>query len=204
FHTVPSSKPVGGSHMLANFVWKGLTVQVEPNVLQTLQNSIRKDEMSMEEMEAAIVALKAEVETLKGAKAVSDETAKAATLELEKAKDSMSEEKLDALVNARVELVSKAQGILGKEVKLDGKKRLDIMKECIASKMPAIKLDGKSDVFVEGCFAALEFKADTEKNPDNSAQKFNVDTKQNPPSDLTAKIAEQQAKRLTMWNQKKA
>ena len=61
-------------------------------------------------------------------------------------------ERLDAAVNERVELQDKARAILGKEEKLDGLTARQIREKVIAKSAPEIKLDGKSDDYVQAMF----------------------------------------------------
>lgn len=157
------------------FNFKGFSLDVEASQIQTLTNQIKKDEMSMSDLEAAVVELKAKVESLLGEKAVSDEEAKKVAAELEAAKDSMTEEKVDALINSRIAFKEKAKLIVDNKVKFDGKSEKEIMLECLKSRMPSLKLDGKSDDFIKGAFDSLVVQAPQQKN--NEAHKFNVDGK---------------------------
>ncbi len=61
---------------------------------------------------------------------------------------------LDARVEARAGLVSKARAILGAEAKLDGKD-VDVMRACITKVRPETKLDGKSEDYVRAAFDML-------------------------------------------------
>lgn len=193
----------GGSNMITCLV-KNVSVQVPDAVVASqLQAAVRKDEMSMQEMEAAIVQLKQEVELLKGQKAVADETAKAATEELEKTKDSMSEEKMDALVNERLALKEKALNILGNTVKLDGKSKLEIMKDCIAAKLPSVKLDGKSEAFIQGAFETLSISQSSQQNfSTNNHLNFTPDTRNDGTNlDSNSKLSALMEARKNMWKQ---
>lgn len=168
----------GGSKVSAvPFAIKGITVQVEANSLQSLSDKVRKDEMSLGELEAEILALKAKVDTLMGEKAVLDEQNKGLSAELEKTKDGMSEEKVDALIESRVQLREKAKTILGASTKFDGKSEKEIVEACVIAKMPHVKLDGKSPDFLRGMFdtlsATTQFSSPTKSDPNG----FNPETK---------------------------
>ena len=71
--------------------------------------------------------------------------------ELETASDP---KRLDGLVTARVELVTQAQRVLGKDAKLDGKTDRAIMVETICHDEKDFSDEGKSDDYVSAYFAA--------------------------------------------------
>jgi hypothetical protein len=62
---------------------------------------------------------------------------------------------LDAHVAARVELVAKAQRVLGGEFKADGKSDHDVRCAAIAKALPTLKLDGVSADYARGVFASV-------------------------------------------------
>lgn len=75
------------------------------------------------------------------------------------------EKRMDARVNELVELREKARSILGPKFTLDGKSPTEIRKAVIGKVMPKVRLDGKSDDYLAGQFAAacelVERKQDT-------------------------------------------
>lgn len=72
--------------------------------------------------------------------------------------------RLDALVSARVELVTKAAGLLGADYKCDGKSDVQIMTDSIKKVRPEMNLDGKGPDYIKGAFAiALENHTDARK-----------------------------------------
>jgi hypothetical protein len=60
--------------------------------------------------------------------------------------------KFDSAVNARVDLLVKAQGALGADAKFDGKSDLEVMSEVVKLAYPATKLDGRSVDYVSALF----------------------------------------------------
>lgn len=109
-----------------------------------------------------VAALEAKVETVRtdGAKALDTLQARfdAQATELEKAKADLAAaldpKRLDAAVDARVQLVVDAVKVLGSNVKLDGKTDREIMADVVKVTHPTIKLDGKSDEYVRALFDA--------------------------------------------------
>lgn len=93
--------------------------------------------------------------------------AKVATLttELAEAKDP---KRMDARVQERAELVTKAAPILGKDVKLDGLTDAEIRQRCVAKVRPEVKLDGRSEDYVQGLFMGLAPAAPAEPRKDAS------------------------------------
>lgn len=60
--------------------------------------------------------------------------------------------RLDSLVSARVELVSKAAKSLGSDYKFDGKSDLDVMVAVLTKADPSFKADGRSVDYIRGMF----------------------------------------------------
>ena len=118
---------------------------------------------ALEKRDAKVAA---DLEALK--KSVTEATAKADKAEaradaaaesLAKAEAELKDlpSKVRADMAARAELDARARVVLGKEVKLDTLKPIDVQKMVIAKLNPELKLDGKSDAYVEARFdAALE------------------------------------------------
>lgn len=84
--------------------------------------------------------------------------ADAAEAELAKAKqqllESQDEKRFDAEVAKRITLIQSARSVLGAEAKLDGKPVGDIKREVVAKAFGEIRLDGKSEAYVDGLFDA--------------------------------------------------
>jgi uncharacterized protein len=122
--------------------------------------------------EKQITDLKKEVDTHK-ARA---DSAEAAKVTAEKARtDAEDPKKIDALVVKRAELLSRVQGILGTEFKVDGKSEIELKKLMLAKLSPDLKLDGKSDTYIEVSFdyGLNEF---TKKNPAALTRAFLFDS----------------------------
>lgn len=60
--------------------------------------------------------------------------------------------RIDAAVENRVKLVVSAAKVLGADARFDGKTEREVKAAVIAKVKPAIKLDGKSDAYVDGMF----------------------------------------------------
>jgi hypothetical protein len=60
--------------------------------------------------------------------------------------------RIDAAVENRVRLVVSAAKVLGADAKFDGKTEREVKAAVIAKVKPSIKLDGKSDAYVDGMF----------------------------------------------------
>jgi hypothetical protein len=60
--------------------------------------------------------------------------------------------RIDAAVENRVKLVVSAAKVLGADAKFDGKTEREVKAAVIAKVKPSIKLDGKSDAYVDGMF----------------------------------------------------
>jgi hypothetical protein len=101
--------------------------------------------------DSEITALKASAESLQGKL-----DAHASDLAETKKKLAEAEDpkRLDSLARARAELLTQARAILGKDAasKLDGKTDREILEAVVTSKMPNVKLDGRSDDYVRACF----------------------------------------------------
>lgn len=66
------------------------------------------------------------------------------------------QDRFDAAVEARVDLVAKARALMGDALgETRGKSNDEIRKACLAKYRPSIKLDGKSSDYVEAAFDAL-------------------------------------------------
>jgi len=72
--------------------------------------------------------------------------------------------RIDTLVAARADLFNKARSVLGRETRLDGKDAITIKKDVIAKLCPEVRLNGKSDAYVEALFDH-SFAAFQKKNP---------------------------------------
>lgn len=135
----------------------GIECDLPIEAASAVSSAFRADMMTIEELEAQVKALQGEVEALKGAKAGLEQQVEDKDGEIEKMKeDLMSEEKMDAAIEERLDLRQKAESIL-EAGKYDLRKMnaQQIKRACIAAKMPGLNLDSRSVDFVNGCFDAL-------------------------------------------------
>lgn len=68
--------------------------------------------------------------------------------------------RLDAAVTARASLIEAARAVCGAEAKFDGKSDAEIRREVAATANPTLKLDGKSEAYVEALFDTAMANAD--------------------------------------------
>lgn len=97
--------------------------------------------------QARVDALVAERDSAKG-------RADAADAALVAAKAAAAPEAIEAAVTARLALRADAAKVLGPDVDLSGKSPREIREAVVAKALPAIKLDGASDAYLEGLYAA--------------------------------------------------
>jgi len=99
-----------------------------------------------------------EIETLTGERDTASAERDAAIKDRDDAKKALDEandpKRLDALVTARVAVVSNARRVLGDEFKADGKSEREIMIETIVHTDDKFDADGKSDDYVRAYFEA--------------------------------------------------
>lgn len=145
-----------------------------------------------EKVAAETAALKAQVTAATEKADKAEARADAAAEALEKAQAEIKElpAKLRADMAARAELDAKARSVLGKEAKLDSLTPVDVRRLVLAKLSPDVKLDGKSEAYVEARFdAALEThekengqwereaeKLDSDKHGSTENQKIDSDT----------------------------
>lgn len=118
----------------------------------------------------------------------------AAADELKKAHAELKElpAKLKADMATRSELEDKARVVLGAEAKLDGLSPLDVRKAVLAALAPELKLDGKSEAYIEARFdAAMERHQNEDSDWAKDATKLE-DTKKN---DSTERLDSEKAKK---------
>ncbi len=112
----------------------------------------------------------AAISTLEAARDAEKARADALTVEVEAFR-------ADAAKGARTALEQTAKAALGKDAKFDGKTDRQVKEAVIAKRMPAIKLDGKDDVYVGAMFdAALAMAAPAPKRGSQElVNAFNLD-----------------------------
>lgn len=135
---------------------------------------MKADTMSVEEHQKALAAMQAKYEALESAlssavRELSELKALHAKEEqAEVAEEDVPEAVVDALVEKRMALRSKAALVLGGDVKLDGLKASEIQRKVIAHGMPSLRLDGLDakalatvfDGIVAGAESAAQKRAD--------------------------------------------
>lgn len=132
-----------------------------------------------------ITSLKADMATMKSAQEnlqgkfdglQSDLKAKADKIaELES--KTVSDEEIMKRADAMNKVHTFAKKILGAEFKADGKSLLEVKKEVVAKAKPDLKLDGKSEDYVDGIFAGIcETHEDAKSDPLKEALKKNAST----------------------------
>jgi hypothetical protein len=179
--------------LMAKIKLDSLEVEIPNDVAAIVAAKIRKDEMSMEEMETRINDLTAKVEGLMGEKAALDSELET---EKEKSKDAMSEEKMDSLVKERIELLNVAQKILvAGTVKLDSMSAQEIKVACVKAKYPALDCSKASADYVNGMFNVVAQNANVVEVKKDSAENVSVTT-------LESARAKSRADSLNAWKVK--
>ena len=149
---------------------KETTLQAKSDELEKNVKEIKK---SLDETEAKKDSLEAEV------KAAKDEVEKA------KKETKVDHNEIDKLVNERANVCETAQKVI-KDFKKDGKSNLVIKKEVISHLSPELKLDEKSEDYVNARFDAIaektelykdHLKAALEKKADEDNKNINNDKK---------------------------
>lgn len=123
------------------------------NAIETLNKKVASAEVKADAAGEELEALK---KTLGETEAKHD----AANEELTKVREenALTAEKLDALAEERAEVIAVATRHV-KEFKKDGKSNLEIKKETVAAACPNVKLDEKSEAYIEARFDMLSEEA---------------------------------------------
>jgi hypothetical protein len=154
------------SHM-HNIRIDGITYEVTtPQAVQAFEKSEKAHADAVAALEKAVASSKALAEANEAKLDAAREETKKALAELKELPT-----KVRADMAARTELETRARTVLGAEAKLDAMSPADVRKAVLAKLSPELKLDGKSEAYVEARFdAALEsaakedgWKADAEK-----------------------------------------
>ena len=129
-----------------------IDVQVPKQSAQLVEQAIAKRDGEIAKLTKEAGESKAKLDTLQGEL---DGTKK-------KLEDAVDPKRFDAAVAARIELVDKARKVLGTEEKLDGKSARQLKEMCIQKVTPDIKLDGKSEEYVQALFDTLPTRNDND------------------------------------------
>lgn len=136
----------------------GIDAQVPKQWGQLIEQAITKRDESIAKLTKETGESKARTDTLQGEL---DGTKK----KLEAATDP---KRLDAAITDRVALQDRARKVLGDEFKFDGKNPREIKEAVIVKVSPEVKLDGKSEEYVQALFENLPTKKlDNEDGPDD-------------------------------------
>jgi hypothetical protein len=141
----------------------GLEYKAAPEVA----NAFKKFDSEKSELNTKLDSLNAEFEKLKAEK--DDLKAK-----LDEASSIDHEAKLKEAVKARVNLISKANEILGseaKEINMDEMSDKDIKVSIIKVKRPKVNLDEASDTYIEACFDLIVEDSAEVKSEDSESLK---------------------------------
>lgn len=87
--------------------------------------------------------------------------------DLEAAKDV---KRIDALVNARTSMFTKARSILGADFKLDGLAEVEIKRAVALKDNPALKLDGKPEAYIDALYEAAIARLDSSDERDDATE----------------------------------
>lgn len=143
------------------FMIDGVEYEVSEQVAQAISKERRDDAAKLEKVTAERDTFRTDADKQK-ARADVAEAAKDAA---EKArKDAEDPKRVDALVSARADLITRARAVMGADFKLDGKDAAAVKREMLVKLAPDIKLDGKSSDYIEALFdhAFADFE---KKNP---------------------------------------
>lgn len=120
--------------------------------VQAFQRKLDKTREKLAERDAKVEQLTAENGALQGkADALEKEVAKVR----EAYKAATDPKRLDALAQARADLIAQAREVLGDEFKADGKSDTAIKAEVVQTLSPGLKLDGKDAGYIVAAYDAL-------------------------------------------------
>lgn len=149
-------------------------VDFDPSTEAFAQALQKRDERMASEAAALKAQVTAATEKADKAEARADAAAEA----LEKAQAEIKElpAKLRADMAARAELDAKARAVLGKDAKLDSLTPIDVRRLVLSKLAPEVKLDGKSEAYVEARFdAAIEASEKADGQWEREADKLESD-----------------------------
>jgi hypothetical protein len=139
----------------------GVEFEAPEQTIQAFEKKLRKLDEKASEKDSKVEELTALLGKAEGER----DAVKSQVVKLDSALRAARDPKaLAAYVNARVDLVAKARGVLGDDFKADGLTDREVKAAVVAKLQPTLKLDGKGDEYVTACFDALSVKSDTE-NP---------------------------------------
>lgn len=148
-------------------------VDYDPSTEAFAQAMQKRDEKTA----ADIASMKAELAKATEKADKAEARADAAGEELAKAQEQIKElpTKLRADMAARAELDAKARAVLGKDAKLDSLTPAEVRRLVLSKLAPDVKLDGKSEAYVEARFdAAIETAEKTDGEWEREAAKLDT------------------------------
>lgn len=143
----------------------GKEFEVSPEIAEAFNAETTKTVAKIDAKEEEIKTLKEDAETLKKEKDVIEGKKDALETEITSLKESKKEDKMDAskidaLVQERADVCAVAEKVMGEEFKKDGKENLSIKKEVITAISPDLKLDEKSEDYINARFDAIAEQKD--------------------------------------------
>jgi len=134
-----------GANFMTKITIDNVEYEASEQLASVLTQKLKADTGSLEKVTGERDEFKEKLDTLQGSH---DELT-------EKLKDHNDEDKFRASVKARVDLESKVGDILGEDVKIDEMKDVDIKKAVINKVHPDLKLDEKSEGYIDGRFESV-------------------------------------------------
>lgn len=146
---------------------------VDEQIADSIEEEIAALEKALADKQAELAASKEDNEKLQAER---DEAVEAAEKAEEEKQDALDPAKMASRIQARVALETQARSVLGEETKLDGKTDLEVKRLVIEKLSPGVKLDDRSEVYIEGRFdAAMErVKAEPNKALGNLRQRVDA------------------------------
>jgi|LULL01.1.fsa_nt_gb hypothetical protein len=120
---------------------------------EDMGKKIKEKEDELKKMKEDFAHMKKEKDGMEGKKDALE--TEIASLKEKSQENKMDAAQIDALVQERADVCAVAEKVIGAEFKKDGKENLAIKKEVIATISPDLKLDEKSDDYVNARFDAI-------------------------------------------------
>lgn len=148
--------------------------EVSAEVADAFNSEMKKKNEAMDALNKKMADMMPKAEMDKMAAKCDSLEAEVKDLKLKKDSAEINQEEIAKQVKARVALISQAQKFVKAETKLDEMTDLEIKKAAITEKRPALKLDGKSEDYVN---AAYELLLDESAEDKKNQEKLNEKTK---------------------------
>lgn len=129
---------------------------IEYDASETIAKHVQDKMSELDKLKQDQAELKKEHEKLQGRADSLTQDLKRKDEEIEKVKkDAPTQQEIMVMAKARLDLEGQAEKLLDSETKLDGLSDLEIKKAIIQKINPELKLDDKSDEYIDGCFSTL-------------------------------------------------